>query len=204
VESGGLPAHGHQLRVCVGHEGTEKTLHRLHADFYIPGARTAVHEFVSACAVCHRNKVEHLHPAGLLQPLDLPSAVWEDVAMDFIEGLPWVNGKSVILTVIDRFSKSAHFLALGHPYPATTVARCCFDNIVRLHGIPASIVSDRDPVFTSNFWQELFKLARVKLNLTSAIHPQVDGQSEVVNKIITMYLCCLTSDHPRHWLQWLP
>jgi hypothetical protein len=70
-------------------------------------------------------------------------------------------------------------------------------------GIPASIVSDRDPVFTSNFWRELFKLARVKLNLMSAFHPQADGQSEAVNKIIVMYLRCLTGDHPRHWLQWL-
>jgi hypothetical protein len=71
--------------------------------------------------------------------------------MDFMEGLPHVNGKSVILTVIDRFSKAAHFLPLGHPYTATSVARCFFNNSVRLHGIPASIVSDRDPVFTSNF-----------------------------------------------------
>jgi hypothetical protein len=86
-----------------------------------------------------------------------------------------VNGKSVILTVVDRFSKYAHFVPLGHPYTATSVAKVFFEEIVRLHGLPESIVSDRDPVFTSKFWTELFKLSGVKLQLTSAFHPQSDG-----------------------------
>jgi hypothetical protein len=140
---------------AVGHEGMEKTLHRLRSDFHIPGARAAVQEIIHACTTCQRNKTEQLHPAGLLQPLDVPTTVWADIAMDFVEGLSRVHGKSVILTVIDRFSKSAHFLPLGHPYIATTVARAFFDGIVRLHGIPSSIVSDRDLVFTSQFWREL-------------------------------------------------
>jgi hypothetical protein len=83
--------------------------------------------------------------------------------MDFIEGFPKINGKTIILTVVDRFSKVAHFITLGHPYTATTVARAFFTEIVWLHGIPSSIVSDRDPTFTSNFWQELFKLSGVRL-----------------------------------------
>jgi len=73
--------------------------------------------------------------------------------MDFIEALPKVNGKSVIMTVVDRFSKAAHFIALAHPYTAVSVARAFFAEVVRLHGIPATIVSDRDPVFTSSFWR---------------------------------------------------
>jgi hypothetical protein len=148
----------------VGHEGMEKTLHRLRSDFHIPGVRAAVQEIVHACTTCQRNKTEQLHPAGLLQPLNVPTMVWADIAMDFIEGLPHVHDKSVILTVIDRFSKSAHFLPLGHPYTATTVARAFFDIIIRLHGIPSSIVSDRDltdSVFTSQFWRELFAMAGV-------------------------------------------
>lgn len=124
--------------------------------------------------------------------------------MDFVEGLPKVIGKSVILTVVDRLSKYAHFIPLGHPYTTTMVARAFFNDIVHLHGIPSSIVSDRDPVFTSNFWKELFSLAGVKLNLTTAFHPQADGQSDATNKIITMYLRCLTGDRPRQWLSWLP
>jgi hypothetical protein len=124
--------------------------------------------------------------------------------MDFIEGVHKINDKSVILTVVDRFFKAAHFITVGHPYTATTVARAFFTEIVRLHGISSSIVSDCDPMFTSNFWQELFKLSGVRLQMSSAFHHQSDRQTEVVNKIITMYLCCLIGDRPRQWLQWLP
>jgi hypothetical protein len=116
--------------------------------------------------------------------------------MDFIEGLPKVGDKSVILTVVDRFSKYAHFIALGHPYTAAFVARAFFDGIVRLHGFPSSIVSDRDPVFTGHVWQDLFQLAGVKLCMSMAFHPQTDGQSEVVNKVISMCLRCVTGDRP--------
>jgi hypothetical protein len=120
------------------------------------------------------------------------------------EGLPWVNGKSVILTMVDRLSKAGHFLLLGHPYTTTSVARLFFDNVVKLHGLPISIVSDCDPVFTGHFWQELFRLSGVKLQLSSVFHLQLDGQSEAANKIITMYLCCLVGDRFCSWLQWLP
>jgi hypothetical protein len=135
----------------VGHEGAEKMLHRLRADFHLPGVCKAVLDFVKACATYQRNKTEQLDPAGLLQPLELPSAIWADVAMDFVEGFPHVHGKSIILTVVDRFSKYAQFLPLGHPYTVTSVAWVFFDGVVRLHGIPSSIVSDRDPVFMSQF-----------------------------------------------------
>jgi len=187
----------------AGHEGVQKTLHRLRASFYNPHINKLVRDFVLSCSTCQRNKSEHLHPAGLLQPLPVPSAIWQD-AMDFVEGFPKVGGKSVVLTVVDRLSKYAHFIALGHPYSATSVARAFFDQVVRLHGIPCSIVSDRDPVFTSAFWTELFQLAGVKLHLSSAFHPQMDGQSEVTNRILGVYLRCLASDRPRSWLRWLP
>jgi hypothetical protein len=117
--------------------------------------------------------------------------------MDFIEGLPKVGGKSVILTVVDRFSKYAHFIPLGHPYTTASVAWAFFDGVVRLHGFPSSIVSDRDPVFTGHVWCDLFKCAGVSLRMSIAFHPQTDGQSEVVNKVIAMYLRCVTGDRPR-------
>jgi hypothetical protein len=91
--------------------------------------------------------------------------------MDFIEGLPKVGGKSVILTVVDRFSKYAYFIPLGHPYTAASVARAFFDGIIRLHGFLTSIVSDRDPVFTGNVWRDLFKLADVTLRMSTTFHP---------------------------------
>ncbi|KAF0933937.1 hypothetical protein E2562_020848 [Oryza meyeriana var. granulata] len=108
--------------------------------------------------------------------------VWADVALDFIEGLPKVGGKSVILTVVDRFSKYCHFILLGHPYTVETVAKAFFTEIVRLHGIPQSLVFDRDLVFTSAFWKELLTLFGAKLHMTTAFHPQADGQAEAANK----------------------
>jgi len=188
---------------AAGHEDIQKTLHRLRLSFFNSHLNRLVREFVQGCTVCQRNKTEHLHPAGLLQPLPVPTSVWSDIAMDFIEDFPKVGGKSVVLTVVDRFSKYAHFIPLGHPYSANSVARAFFDEIVRLHGFPCSIVSDRDPVFTSEFWKELFRLAGVKLLLSSAFHPQTDGQSEVTNRTITMYLRCLAGDRPRSWIKWL-
>lgn len=103
----------------------------------------------------------------------------------------------MILTVIDRFSKYAHFILLAHPYTVVTVSQAFFNEIVHLRSMPSSIVNDRDVVFTSSFWQELFKLAGVRLHMSTAYNPQSDGQSEVANKIITMYLSCLTGDRPR-------
>jgi hypothetical protein len=89
----------------TGHEGTEKTWHRLRLDFHVPNARAVVHNFVRSCLTCQKNKTQQLKPAGLLQPLEVPTMVWANIALDFIEGLPKVHGKSVILTVVDRFSK---------------------------------------------------------------------------------------------------
>jgi len=101
------------------------------------------------------------------------SQIWADIAMDFVEGLPKVNDKNIILTVVDRFSKYAHFIPLGHPYTASSVARAFFTDIVRLHGMPESIVSDRDPVFTGHVWCDLFKMAGVKLRMSTAFHPRL-------------------------------
>jgi hypothetical protein len=103
------------------HEGIQRTLHRLHRDFHVPAARKLVQEFVRTCLVCQKNKTELLQPGGLLQPLPIPSAIWQDISLDFVEGLPKVAGKSVILTVVDRLSKYAHFIPLGHPYTAESV-----------------------------------------------------------------------------------
>jgi hypothetical protein len=110
-----------------------------------------VQDFVQVCTTCQKNKTTQLHPADLLQPLEVASAVWADIAMDFVEGLPKVSGKSVILTIVDRFSKHAHFIPLDHPYMETSVARAFFNDIVHLYGLPTSIVSDQDPTFTSHF-----------------------------------------------------
>ncbi|KAF0916505.1 hypothetical protein E2562_007584 [Oryza meyeriana var. granulata] len=128
-------------------------------------------------------------------PLPVPQAVWTDIGLDFVEALPRVGGKSVILTVVDRFSKYCHFIPLAHPYSAESVAQAFFTDIVRLHGMPQSMVSDRDPVFTSMFWRELMRLMGAKLHMTTAFHPQSDGQTEAANRLKLMELNAPTRSH---------
>jgi transposase InsO family protein len=144
-------------------------------DFHFPNMKQLMQDMVQVCSTCQRYKSEHLHPAGLLVPLPIPQGVWTNIALDFVEALPRVRGKSVILTVVDQFSKYCHFIPLAHPYSVESVAQAFFTDIVRLHGVLQSIVSDRDPVFTSNFWHELMWLVGTKLHMTTAFHPQSYG-----------------------------
>jgi hypothetical protein len=157
-----------------GHEGVQRTFHRLRRDFHFPNMKQLVQDKVRQCVVCQGYKSEHVHSTSLL-PLSVPQGVWTDVALDFVEALPRVHGKSVILTVVDRFSKYCNFIPLAHLYSAESVAQAFFNDIVRLHDIPQSMVSDRDTVFTSTFWQELMCLMGTKLQMTTAFHPQSDG-----------------------------
>ena len=163
-----------------------------------------VKEYVRRCDVCQKVKADNTKPAGLLQPLPVPERVWEDISMDFIDGLPSVQGKSVVMVVVDRLTKYAHFSALGHPYTARIVADVFMRDVVRLHGVPRTIVSDRDPIFTSGFWSELARLQGTELRLSSAYHPQTDGQTERVNRCLEQYLRCYAGERPRHWLRFLP
>lgn len=187
-----------------GHSGTERTFKRAKRSFFWKGMKSSVIHFVTHCDVCQRNKHETVASPGLLQPLPIPEKLWTDISMDFIEGLPNSNGKSVILVVVDRLSKYAHFLPLNHPYTAIEVAQTFMNHVFRLHGMPNSIVSDRDAVFTSIFWRELFRLQGTTLGLSTAYHPQTDGQTEVVNRCLESYLRCITGERPKAWLHWLP
>ncbi|KAD3068716.1 hypothetical protein E3N88_36596 [Mikania micrantha] len=187
-----------------GHSGFYLTYRRLAVNLYWPGMTTAVKKFVRECDVCQRCKASSAVPGGLLQPLNIPDAIWEDLAMNFIVGLPPSKGFNVILVVVDHLSKYAHFLLLKHPYTARYVADLFIKEIIRLHGIPKSIVSDQDPLFLSKFWQEIFRSMGTQLNMSSAYHPEFDGQSEVINCCLEAYLRCFAVDQARNWATWIP
>lgn len=184
-----------------GHSGFYRTYRRLAVNVYWVGMKNVVQEFVRSCDVCQRQKYLASSPGGLLQPLPIPDRIWEDISMDFITGLPKSKGFEAILVVVDRLSKYCHFIALKHPYTARTIAEVFVKEIVRLHGVPLSIVSDRDPIFMSNFWREMFKLQGTKLKMSSAYHPESDGQTEVV---LETYLRCFIADQPKTWVHWVP
>lgn len=187
----------------AGHSGDMRTYHRVAQMFWWEGIRSDVRNFVRECDVCQRNKADLHKPAGLLAPLPIPDDIWTDISMDFIEGLPRSGGRDTIFVVVDRLSNYAHFMTLAHPFSAKDVAQEFVKGVVKLHGIPSSIVSDRDKVFLSLFWQELFRLQGTELKTSTAYHRETDGQTEVVNRGLEQYLRCFVSSHPKLWERFL-
>lgn len=135
-----------------GHSGYYRTYRRLAEIFSWVGIQKQVQEFIRNCQVRQRHKYLAQSPAGLLQPLEIPNLIWEDLSMDYITSLPRSKGYDTIMVIVDRLSKYAHFLALKHLFTAKQVAEMFTKEVVRLHGVPKSIVSDRDPIFISHFW----------------------------------------------------
>ena len=154
-----------------GHQGFTKTYRTIRERFSWKGLKEDVLQHIRECEVCQRNKGEMSHPASLLQPLPIPEGKWESISMDFITGLPMVQGKDCIFAVIDWLTKYAHFFAISAHYTAAQVAELFFREIFRLHGLPKTIISDRDSRFMGGFWQELFRLVGTELTLSTSYHP---------------------------------
>lgn len=162
-----------------------------------------VRALIRECDAYKNCKYNREPPPGLLQPLLIHDDMWQEVSMNFIKGLPRSLGNSVIMVVVDRFSKYAHFTVLQHPFTAAIVAYAYIDNIYKLHILPKVIISNRDNIFLSNFWHKFFKLLGVELHYSTAYHPQSDGQTKVVNRCLETYLRCMTGECPIKWANWL-
>ena len=158
--------------------------------------RLDLKQYIRECGVCQQMKHETCKTTELLQPLPVPSRPWSAISMDFINGLPMSQRLDTIIVVVDRLTKYVNFIGLSRSHSAAKVAALFTQNVLKLHGMPTSIVSDRDLVFTAKFWVELFKLQGVQLAMSSAYHPQTDGQTEVVNKCLEQYLRSFSADRP--------
>jgi hypothetical protein len=184
----------HDSRYSI-HPGCTKMYKDLKVRFWWEKMREDIAEYVARCNTCQRVKAEHQRPAGLLQPLEIPTWKWDDISMDFIVGLPRTQkGNDSIWVIVDRLTKVAHFLPVKTNYSVSQLAELYVDNILKLHGAPRSIVSDRGPQFTAQFRKSLHASMGTKLNYNTAFHPQTDGQIERVNQVLEDLLraCVLT------------
>ena len=189
----------------AGHFGYRKTLDLIQARYFWPRMASDVKRYVASCDDCQRNKSTNQPPSGLLRPLEIPKGRWQEIAMDFITGLPTtVSGYDCILVVVDRLTKRVHLSPTCATASAPDVAKLFIRDIVRLHGVPRVIVSDRDTRFTSRFWTSLFEQLGTKLALSTAFHPQTDGQTERTNRTIGQTLRHYVAHNQADWETVLP
>jgi hypothetical protein len=182
------------------HPGYQKTIVAVKSQYYWTGMKREVVDFIARCLECQKVKVEHRHPVGLLQPLPILEWKWEVVTMDFITKLPRTNKKhDSIMVMVDKLTKAFHFIPVKLTHKETNIFYVCMRDIARLHDIPKTIVSDRDPKFTSKFWKRLFNGFGTNLNFSRAYHPELDGQTERVNQVIEDMLRMYVMDKQSKW-----
>jgi hypothetical protein len=182
------------------HPGSNKMYHDLRSLYWWTNMKREIAKYVSECDTCQRIKASHFKVAGTLQPLPIPSWKWEDICMDFVVGLPNTSRHhDSIWVIVDRLTKTAHFLLVHTTHKAKKYAEIYIDQIVCLHGIPRTIVSDRGALFVAHFWEQLQKSLGTTVIRSSAYHPQTNGQTERVNQILEDMLRACVLHYGKDW-----
>ncbi|GJZ35486.1 putative reverse transcriptase domain-containing protein [Tanacetum coccineum] len=173
--------------------------------YWWPNMKADIATYVSKCLTCLRVKAEHQKPSGLLVQPAIPQWKWENITMDFVTKLPRTqSGNDTIWVIVDRLTKSAHFLPMRETDPMDKLARLYLKEVVTRHGIPVSIICDRDPRFTSNFWRSFQKAMGTRLDMSTAYHPETDGQSERTIQTLEDMLRACVIDFGNGWEGHLP
>lgn len=188
--------HAHSL---LAHLGAKKTLEYLRCEVWWPEMVADVKAYCQTCAVCATTKSSTTRPLGLLRSMPVPRRPWQYIGIDFVGPLPLSENRhgsfDMICVVIDQLTFMVHLIPTQQTYGAADMAEVVFDHVYKLHGLPERIISDRDTLFTSLFWQRLHELMGTELRLSSSYHPQTDGATERANRTMTKMLRqCVSAD----------
>jgi hypothetical protein len=189
----------HHDTTLAGHQGRWKTLELLSRNYWWPGMSVDVKKYVQGCDICQRNKATNDKPYGLLQPNEVPAKPWDIITIDLITQLPPSAGYTAIVVVVDRLGKRAHFFPHYNTCSATDVADILFNQVFKHHGIPLQIISDRGVQFASKVFKEFCTKLGIRASMSTAYHPQTDGQTERVNQTLEQYLRIFCNNRQENW-----
>jgi hypothetical protein len=193
-----------------GHQGTEKTLERITQNYYWPGLRTSVEKYINTCDLCWKSKSQRHAPYGQLQPMSTPEVPWETIAWDFVVKLPKSKEPlsnaiyDSIWVICDKLTKWAYFIPYKESSGPEELAYEFMKTVYSTHGMPKNIITDRAQLFLDKFWQTFSSKLGLKSKMSSAYHPETDGQTERLNQTLEQYLRCFVSYQQNDWVRYLP
>ncbi|KAL1937189.1 hypothetical protein VTO73DRAFT_14488 [Trametes versicolor] len=193
-----------QAHATLGHLGHRRTSDYVRRWFWWPSIGSAIERFCRSCGTCQTTKTSNSRPAGLLHSLPLPDQPWDSIAMDFVGPFPECDGFDYLWVIVDRFSGTVHLIPTTTTVRASALAWLFLKEIVRLHGLPTSIVSDRDSKFISKFWRDVHRMLGTKLHMSTSYHPQTDGKSERTIRTTSQMLRAMVQHDQRDWARKLP
>lgn len=193
-----------QAHATLGHLGHRRTSDYVRRWFWWPSIGAAIERFCRSCGTCQTTKTSNLRPAGLLHSLPIPDQPWASIAMDFVGPFPPCDDSDYLWVVVDRFSGTVHLVPTTTTVRASALAWLFLKEVVRLHGLPTSIVSDRDSKFVSKFWRDVHRMLGVSLHMSTSYHPQTDGKSERTIRTVSQILRAVVQPDQRDWARKLP